>query len=138
MEPYILKGAISKDERGSIKHNNTFDLLGVRRMYIIQNRDTEFVRGWKGHKVESRWFVALSGSFTIRMIKIDQWENPSPDLEQLTFQLSYDLPDVLYTPPGYVTAIVANDEGSLLLTMSDYLLGITNDDCIYPIDYFKD
>ncbi len=138
MEPYILKGAISKDERGSIKHNNTFDLLGVRRMYIIQNRDIEFVRGWKGHKVESRWFVALSGSFTIRMIKIDQWENPSPDLEQLTFQISHDLPDVLYTPPGYVTAIRANDEGSLLLTMSDYLLGITNDDCIYPIDYFKD
>lgn len=137
MQPQIIKGAISKDERGSIKHNNTFDLLEVRRMYIIQNRDVEFIRGWKGHEIEKRWFVALNGSFTIRMVKIDNWKNPSSNPKQLTFQLSSKVPDVLFSPPGYATAIQANEKEAQLLTMSDYLLGITKDEHNYPIEYFK-
>lgn len=137
MQPQIIRGAISKDDRGSIKHNNAFDLSEVRRMYIIQNRDTEFVRGWKGHEIEKRWFVALNGSFTLRMVKIDNWESPSPEPEQLTFILSSEAPDVLLSPPGYATAIQANEEGAQLLTLSDYLLGATNDEHNYPVDYFK-
>lgn len=137
MQPQIIKGAISMDERGSIKHNNGFDLSEVRRMYLIQNRDTEFIRGWKGHRIEKRWFVALSGSFIIRMVKIDNWENPSPDVAQLAFTLSSEVPDVLFSPPGYATAIQANEDGAQLLTLSDYLLGATNDEQNYPADYFN-
>lgn len=137
MEPYIINGAISKDERGAIRHNNSFDLSVIKRIYIIQNRDTEFVRGWKAHTIEKRWFAALSGSFTINIVKIDDWEQPSPFLQQQAFHLSADALDVLYCPAGYATAIQANTEGAQLLAMSDYFLGATNDEHNYPNNYFK-
>lgn len=137
MDPRIIKGAISKDERGAIRHNNGFDLSVIKRIYIIQNRDIDFVRGWKGHAIEKRWFAVMSGGFTIRLVKIDNWANPDPKAAQTVFQLSSEVLDVLYCPPGYATAIQATEEGSQLLTMSDYLLGDTNDEHTYPVNFFE-
>jgi len=33
------------DERGVITYNNGFDVSIVKRIYFIENRDTEFIRG---------------------------------------------------------------------------------------------
>ena len=136
MEPYIINGAVSKDERGQIKHNNSFDLSPVRRMYIIQNVDELFLRGWKAHKIEKRWFVAINGAFTIRVAKIDDWEKPSQHIEQAVFSLDAELPDVLVAPEGYATLIKSEKENSRLLVFSDYLLGATNDELNLPNNYF--
>jgi hypothetical protein len=37
-------------------------------MYTIQNIDTEFFKGWQGHKVEQRWFSVVQGSFKIILV----------------------------------------------------------------------
>lgn len=135
--PQIIKGNSHADDRGVLQFNNDFDALGVKRIYTIQNRDTEFVRGWQGHKIEQRWFSAIQGSFKIVLIAIDDWITPSSDLQQYHFVLDAKKMDVLHVPSGYVSSIQALEESSKLLLLSDYLLGEISDEYRYDINYFK-
>src|SRR5690606_41963258 len=75
-----IQGGIAEDHRGHIRFVNEFDMTQVKRFYIIKNKDTDLVRGWRAHRIEQRWFYVLSGSFSVDLIKIDDWENASPDL----------------------------------------------------------
>jgi len=136
-KPGIIKGGKYSDDRGNLFFNNDFNASEVKRIYYIENTDTEFVRGWTGHKIEQRWFSALQGSFTIRFVKIDNWETPSKDVEVLKFQLNSDNFNVLHMPKGYASAIQSNEKNSRLLVMADYLLGEIADDYRFSIDYFK-
>ncbi|ANF51552.1 sugar epimerase [Chryseobacterium glaciei] len=135
--PKIIEGGKYSDERGSLLFNNDFNLSEIRRMYCIENADVDFVRGWTGHQIEQRWFSALQGSFTIKLIKIDNWENPSNNSEILDFELSSENLDVLHVPKGFVSAIQSKEKGARLLVMADYFLGEINDDFRFPIDYFE-
>jgi dTDP-4-dehydrorhamnose 3,5-epimerase-like enzyme len=135
--PQIIKGNSHSDDRGVLQFNNDFNSLGVKRIYTIQNRDTEFVRGWQGHKIEQRWFSAVQGSFTITLIAIDDWVTPSTDLEQYHFNLDAQSMDILHVPQGYVSSIQALEESSKLLLLSDYLLGEISDEYRYDSNYFK-
>ncbi len=136
MQPELIKGGIYKDERGSLKYNNDFDAAAIKRFYIIENRDTDFVRGWQGHEIEQRWFSAVSGSFSIKLMAIDNWQQPGKDLPQRNFTIHSGDLDILYCPPGYVSAIQALEPGSRLLVMADYLLNVTKDEHRYPLEYF--
>ena len=100
MKPILIFGGNHQDIRGVLKYNNDFDLTSVKRMYIIENIDTFFVRGWQGHQIEQRWFSAVAGAFKIELIKIDDWENPSKELEKVSFEISNKKADVLHIPQG--------------------------------------
>lgn len=134
--PKIIEGNSHTDERGTLHFNNDFNALGIKRIYTIQNKVTEFVRGWQGHGIEQRWFSAVQGTFIIKLICIDNWENPSNDLESLVFELNSKKMDVLHVPNGYVSSIQSLEEGSKLLVMSDYLLGEVQDEYRFDINYF--
>jgi dTDP-4-dehydrorhamnose 3,5-epimerase-like enzyme len=134
--PQLIKGNSHADARGVLQFNNDFNALGVKRIYSIQNRDTEFVRGWQGHKIEQRWFSAVQGSFKIVLIAIDDWVTPSSDLEQYHYVLDAQSLDILHVPQGYVSSIQALEESSKLLLFSDYLLGEITDEYRYDINYF--
>ena len=105
MEPTIIKGNHFQDDRGIVNFNNDFNALGIKRIYTLENNSTDFVRCWQGHKIEQRWFSAISGSFTIKLIEIDLWENPSKNLPALEFILKSDSLDFLHVPNGYVSSI---------------------------------
>ena len=135
--PQIIKGNSHADDRGFLHFNNDFNALGVKRIYTIENRDTEFVRGWQGHKIEQRWLSAIHGSFKIVLIAIDDWVMPSAELEQHHFILDSLKMDILHVPQGYVSSIQAVEGSSKLLLMSDYLLGEILDEYRYNINYFK-
>ncbi|KMQ65563.1 sugar epimerase [Chryseobacterium angstadtii] len=135
--PEFIKGGKHSDERGSLFFNNTFNAGHIKRIYCIENADTELIRGWTGHKIEQRWFSAVAGSFSIKLIKIDSWENPSPESEIIDYEIQSDTLDVLHMPKGYVSAIQAKTRGAKLLVMVDHALGEVNDDYRFPIDYFK-
>ena len=48
----------------------------IKRIYLIENINSNYIRGWKGHKIETRWF-ATKGSITINTILIsDLKTNP--------------------------------------------------------------
>ena len=134
--PHIIKGNSYTDSRGVLQFNNDFNAFGVKRMYTIQNKDTEFVRGWQGHKVEKRWFSVVQGSFKIILIAIDDWVRPSLNLEQYHFVLNSQNMDVLHVPSGYVSSIQALKSSSKLLLMSDYALGEIEDEYRFDINYF--
>jgi len=134
--PQLIKGNSYTDDRGTLQFNNDFNALGVKRMYTIQNRDTAFIRGWQGHKIEQRWFSAVQGSFKITLIAIDDWLTPSPTLQQYHFLLNSQTMDILHAPDGYVSSIQGVEETSKLLVLSDYNLGEIEDEYRYEVDYF--
>lgn len=135
--PQIIKGEKYSDDRGHLFFNNDFNATSIKRIYFIENNDTEYIRGWTGHKIEQRWFIASEGSFTIKLIEIDCWEDPAKDLKVIKFDLTAEKLDVLHMPSGYVSAIQAREEKSKLLVMVNYSLGEIDDEYRFPSDYFE-
>lgn len=135
----LIKGGIAKDHRGQIRFVNDFDMSLVKRFYIIKNSDTELIRGWRAHRMEQRWFYVLSGSFELSLVRIDDWENPSKNLDIEKRILKTENQQVVHVPVGYGTAFKALEEGSELLVFADYgIENAKNDDYTWPIGYFGD
>ncbi len=137
MIPEITKGNSHTDTRGTLFYNNDFDASAIKRIYIIENQNTDFVRAWQGHKTEQRWFSAVQGSFKIQLIAIDNWEHPSKNLKAEEFILKSDKLDILHIPKGFVSSIQSLEESSKLLVMADYLLGEVTDEYRFEAEYFK-
>ena len=137
MNPEITKGGRHTDSRGTLFYNNDFVASAIKRIYVIENDNTDFIRGWQGHQIEQRWFSVIKGSFRIELIAIDDWDYPSADLEQFSFIVDAETLNVLHVPSGYVSSIQSLEEGSKLLVMADYLLGEIQDEYRFAIDYFK-
>ncbi len=114
----LIQGGISIDERGQIAHANDLDMNDAQRFYVIQNASTEVIRAWHAHQHEKKWYTCLKGSFTMAFVKIDDWENPSPDLVPEVYQLSAENSQVICVPEGYAGGLKANEEGSILLVLS--------------------
>ncbi|MDG4655102.1 WxcM-like domain-containing protein [Chryseobacterium arthrosphaerae] len=135
--PEFIEGGKYSDVRGNLFFNNEFNTSEIKRIYCIENTETDFIRGWTGHKIEQRWFSAVLGSFTIKLVKINDWEAPSRELEILQYELNAEKLDVLHIPSGYASAIQANEKGAKLLVMANYSLGEIDDEYRFPIDYFE-
>ncbi|MBX2951477.1 MAG: WxcM-like domain-containing protein [Leadbetterella sp.] len=133
----IIKGGNFEDARGVLKYNNEFNLEEVKRMYTIENKNTDIVRGWQAHKIEQRWFCAIKGSFTVEVVEIDNFENPSSDTKRNVFVIDDTALSVLHVGAGCGTKIQSLEKESVLLVMSDYRLGESGDEYRYPSDYFK-
>jgi len=137
MKPKIISGSSHQDDRGTICFNNDFNATAIKRVYTIQNVDSNFIRAWQGHQTEQRWFAAIAGSFEIKLIEIDLWENPAKNLPVLQFTLCADHLDMLHVPAGYITSIQSKEENSKLLVFADYELGEIHDEFRFPADYFN-
>lgn len=136
MIPKITEGNRHSDSRGTLFFNNNFDASAIKRIYVIENTDTNFIRGWQGHKIEQRWFTTVKGSFRIQLIKIDNWSNPSKDLKISTFIINDKKQDILHIPHGYASSIQSLEEGSKLLVMADYIFGEIQDEYRFEVNYF--
>lgn len=134
-----IKGEIHADHRGYIISLNAFDLAGVERTYTIHHPDASIVRGWHAHQRERKWFHCLRGGFTMAFVKIDDWENPSPDLEPEIFHISDRESTVLCVPAGYANCLKATEPGSILQVWSDKRLPAAElDSWRYPADNWVD
>ena len=133
----FIQGGIAKDLRGQIRFVNEFDMSIVKRFYIIKNSDLDLLRGWRAHRIEQRWFYVLSGSFSIDIVKIDNWNQASTNLEVRREILKSEDQKVLHLSSGYATAFKALEKDSEILVFSDYgIENAANDDYTYPLDYF--
>lgn len=137
MNPSIINGNHFQDHRGTLRYNNDFDASSIKRIYIIENKDLSIERAWQGHRIEQRWFSAIKGSFLIKLIQIDNWENPNPESTILEFEINDQNLEILHIPSGYVSSIKATIDDARLLVMADYLLGEIKDEYRFPLDYFK-
>ncbi|MGJ1403300.1 WxcM-like domain-containing protein [Sphingobacterium siyangense] len=134
----FIQGGCSKDERGQIRFVNDFDMSLVKRFYIIKNADTELVRGWRGHRIEQRWFYVIAGAFNVKIVRINNWEDADNMLPIQNIELNNKDMQVLNVPGGYATAFIASEPNSELLVYADYPLShATLDDYTWPVEYFK-
>ena len=134
----FIQGGIAKNHRGQIRFVNDFDMSQVKRFYIIKNTDLDLVRGWRAHRLEQRWFYALSGKFSVDVVKIDDWDQASSDLPIEKIILDSTENKVLHLSVGYGTAFQALESDSKLLVFADFgIENAQNDDYTYPLDYFK-
>ncbi len=124
----IIQGGIFTDSRGQISHVNDLDMGEVERFYVIHQEDPTVVRAWHAHQFEKKWFYAIKGSFTTAFVRIDNWENPSPDLKPEIFQLSANESMVLCIPEGYANGIKANEPDSILMVFSNKILSVAEKD----------
>lgn len=132
-----IKGGIASDERGHIRFVNDFDMSVVKRFYIIRNGDEKLVRGWRAHRIEQRWFYAISGTFIIDVVKIDNWENCSRDLHVERHTLCAKDHELLHVPVGYGTAFTSIGKDAELLTFADFNIENARlDDYTWPVDFF--
>ena len=66
--PHVIKGGCYSDDRGSLEFYNEFDMSQIKRVYFTTHFDTEVIRAWQGHTIESRWFCSVKGSFQVKLI----------------------------------------------------------------------
>jgi len=137
MSPKLINGNCHSDGRGFLFYNNDFDSKAIKRIYIIENKSIDFIRGWQGHKIEQRWLSCVSGKFKIDLIQIDDWDSPSKNLAINSFLIDSEKLDVLHVPPGYISCIQSMELNSKLLVMADYLLGEIKDEHRFDSHYFK-
>jgi dTDP-4-dehydrorhamnose 3,5-epimerase-like enzyme len=134
----LLKGNKHQDARGIITYNNEFDATHIKRIYTIENTDTDFVRGWQGHAIEQRWFACIMGSYKISVIAVDSFDAPDRGLKPEEFVLTDEKLTYLHVPAGCITAIQALEQGSKLLVLADHLIGEVRDEYRFDLDYFNE
>jgi dTDP-4-dehydrorhamnose 3,5-epimerase len=122
MDPQLIEGNLHVDQRGIVSFVNEFDFKGVVRFYTIRSHAPGESRGWIGHRIENKWFMALSGSIHVSVVAPNDWEDPDDDLPVQRFVLSALKPSVLCVPAGHATA-------SIMLS-SDAHLGVFSSECL--------
>ncbi|WP_394749402.1 cupin domain-containing protein [Spongiimicrobium salis] len=131
----ILEGKNHIDDRGVLRFFNNFAMDKIVRFYEIAPSSTEIVRAWQGHKKESKWFYCTQGSFKIQLIKVDDFDRPSEDLQPEIFTLTDRIAGVLHVPGGYASGFKAIEENSKMMVYSDMnLVDSSNDDFRFPMD----
>lgn len=118
--PKIISGGKYTDERGHLQFFNDFDMSPIKRVYFTTHFNTDVIRAWQGHMIESRWFICVKGSFMVTLIEIDDWGNPSDNLKVFEYEISDNKQEVLYIPNGFVNGFKALEENAKLMIMSNY------------------
>ena len=126
--PFLIEGQIFKDDRGIISFVNDFGLDDIKRFYVITHPDLSVVRAWQAHKFELKYFYCLKGEFLVNLVRIDNWSNPSMELNVETYKLKDELSQVLYVPSGYATGFKALVKDSQMLIFSNKTTEESKDD----------
>ena len=130
-----IQGTTHEDHRGQLIFCNDLALDSVVRFYRMKPADTSFVRGWQGHKIETKWFHCLRGSFIINTIAVENFEAADAAITPEVYTLTAYKPEILMVPGGMCTAIKAVEKDSELLVFSDRNLEQSAaDDYRYPLE----
>jgi dTDP-4-dehydrorhamnose 3,5-epimerase-like enzyme len=113
-------------------------LTPIKRFYQITHPNTDIVRAWQGHKLEGKWFYCTKGTFEIKVVEIDDWKNPSIDLQIQTHLLSSQNSQVLTVLKGCATSIRATVPNATIMVFSDKnLQEAKEDDYRFDKDYWS-
>ena len=157
MEPVLIQGGSHADARGALRFCNDFDMSEVKRFYTIANSAERPMRGWIGHRRETKWFFPLKGvtaidvepmddnrveraervegAFGSRAERVDCADAESNDSTRSTrstrlkkYVLDANTPSVLKVPPGNWFCI-KQDGNAEVMVFSDCRVGeFENDD----------
>ena len=128
----LIHGGTYADARGLLRFCNDFDMLAVRRFYTIVNSVEQPVRGWVGHRRETKWFFPLKGKTTIAFEPMDCSRAETPRRRE-ELVLDADKPNVLKVEPGNWFCIKQNGNAEVMV-FSDCKVGeYENDDFRRPL-----
>jgi len=137
-EPKLITGGIAVDDRGQLTFANDFNFKDVKRFYMVENHQPQFVRGWHGHKIESKYVMVVSGAIKIGAVPIKKWDYPNKAEPVHDFVLSSASPKILYIPSGYANGFMTLVPYTRVMFFSTTTLEESkNDDYRYPADYWN-
>ena len=123
----MIEGGVCEDERGSLRFCNDFDMSPVKRFYTISNSRAQPVRGWIGHKKETKWLLPTRGMTTVCVEPMDKMSSSE------AFLLDSRNPHVLKIDPGNWFCIKQGGESEVMV-FSDCKVGeYENDDLRRPL-----
>ena len=56
---YYSKVETTQMNVGNSNSINDFDMSQIKRIYFTTHLDTEVIRAWQGHTIQSRWFCCV-------------------------------------------------------------------------------
>lgn len=118
VEPVLIEGDVSIDDRGEVAFVNGFDMGQVKRFYTLTNHKVSFIRAWHAHKKESKYVTVVNGAAIVAAVQIDDWDSPSKDLKIHRYVLSAAKPAVLFIPSGFANGFMTLRENTKLLFFS--------------------
>ena len=133
----LINGGLAVDDRGTTSYVNEFNFIGVKRFYQVSNFSPSIIRAFHGHLKEAKYVYVAKGSAIIAVVKLDDMEKPSKNLEIKRFILSELKPQVLYIPPKHANGFKPlEDNTSLIFFSSVRLEESQGDDYRFPYDYW--
>lgn len=134
----IIKGGMAIDDRGEVGFVNDFDFGGIKRFYTVTNHSKGFVRAWHSHRRESKYITTVKGMVLVCTVTIDDWEQPSKDLNVERFVLSETQPSIIYIPPGFAHGTMSLTDNAKIIVFSDRTLNESlGDDIRFPARYWN-
>ncbi len=132
MESALILGGSHTDARGKLRFCNDFDMSAVKRFYTIANSAEQLVRGWIGHRRETKWFFPLRGVTTIEVEPMDLAAKDA-EVAKSSVVLAAEKPSVLKVEPGNWFC-VKQDGNAEVMVFSDCKVGeFENDDFRRPL-----
>ena len=126
MKSELIQGGLHTDARGVLRFCNDFDMSAVKRFYTVSNSSEQPVRGWIGHKKETKWFFPVRGKTVIVIESFNAELQSGRGAEE--FVLDAERPCVLKVPPRNWFCI-KQDGNSEVMIFSDCKVGeFENDD----------
>ena len=125
MKSELIQGGLHTDARGVLRFCNDFDMSDVKRFYTIANSAEQPVRGWIGHKRETKWFFPVRGKTVIEVERFGQDLQEGQDcVGEVTAKLVLvaDEPKVVKVPPGNWFKIVQDGDAEVMV-FSDCKVG---------------
>jgi len=110
----------------------------VDRFYTIRAHRANEPRGWRGHRIEQKWFTVVKGTILLAAVRPDDWTLPACNLPVEQYVLSEMKPRVLHVPAGYATASMALTEDAIMVVFSSGRIeDAKQDDYLFPVDTWK-
>jgi dTDP-4-dehydrorhamnose 3,5-epimerase len=141
--PKIIDVKKFVDDRGILTCSDEFTFNDVKRFYMVENHDINFIRAWHGHEKEEKYVHVISGAILIGLVP---FSGPSsfPGESGLLFSKNVDFvekhilssvsPKILYIPPNYFNGFMNLERDTKIMFYSTSTLEESKSDDI-RLDY---
>ena len=121
--PKIYHKEVHVDDRGSVHTAfDGMDVLGIKRTYVVRNRERGMVRAWHGHRRGDTYMMVIRGAAKIVAVDMENHEN------WMEVTLDESKPGVLRVPAGHYNGSCSLLDDTRILVFSTLNLKEVKDD----------
>lgn len=117
LKPTLITRQLNVDDRGYVY--GAFDKMheaGIKRTYVVENHNRNFVRAWHGHKKATTYMHVIQGAARLAATPIEGVEEP------VIVHASARSPAIFHVPPGYYNGAMSLEPGTKILVYSTVTL----------------